>query len=65
MSRNADKATRTLAGAGRIDEESRQRHILHTFASPGSATLNCVTPLAQAAQAGYVRITAIQVSNIS
>jgi hypothetical protein len=40
-------------------------NVLHTFASPGSATLNCVTPQVQAARAGDVRITAIQVSAIS
>jgi hypothetical protein len=50
---------------GSRDVEETSLNVLHTFASPGSATLTCSTTLNQAASAGDVRITAIQVSNIS
>jgi hypothetical protein len=40
-------------------------NVLHTFASPGSATLTCQALDAQPTSAGDVRITAIQVSAIS
>jgi hypothetical protein len=50
---------------GAFDVEETSLNVLHTFTSPGSATLSCITPLAQRAKAGDARITAIQVSSIS
>jgi hypothetical protein len=40
-------------------------NVLHTFTSPGSATLVCEDSVTQPAAAGRVRITAIQVTQIS
>jgi hypothetical protein len=40
-------------------------NVLHTFASAGSATLNCGTSIAQPSAVADVRITAIQVGGIS
>jgi hypothetical protein len=48
-----------------FDVQETSLNVLHTFASPGSATLSCSTTINQAAKAGDARITAIQVSNIS
>jgi hypothetical protein len=47
------------------DASAITMNVLHTFASPGSATLNCGTSLAQPSQVQDVRITAIQVGAIS
>jgi hypothetical protein len=62
---DSDTISLGAENGGSFDVQETSLNVLHTFASPGSATLSCSTTISQAAKAGDVRITAVQVSSIS